>query len=357
MSFAGTEGAAHAPTPRRPGPSAAFQQRFAGRVNRTGRDGQLENYSRVRPGARGARIARERKGIPPGQIAPSQSSHAVHARRASRTGSYGRGAGGGAAVDKPNTIKSPAPPPTPPPPMHYDPLETATSSLKDDEYASVIDDAYESEPEGYARRYVPQSPIQQRPRKEARPKHGDARNADLIHKPRDQLYYSKKARAVSNFQPYTLTEYRKTKPTQYMELEPLRPNLDLDPALQEKRAKAAKLKAYSKRLDLLNKATLAKQPKHRSPSPPPRQPTRVDKARVYAQTIPAPRQKSRGAAAAAVEAAVDVAPVEEGVAYASDDDGPWDDGDLYKPTRLELLELQHDQRRAAAAELRGAYGM
>ena len=33
-----------------------------------------------------------------------------------------------------------------------------------------------------------------------------------------------------------------------------------------------------------------------------------------------------------------------------------DDGDLYKPTRLELLELQHDQRRAAAAEIRGAYG-
>jgi hypothetical protein len=40
--------------------------------------------------------------------------------------------------------------------------------------------------------------------------------------------------------------------------------------------------------------------------------------------------------------------------YASDDDG--DDGDLYKPTRLEVLELQHDQRRAAAAEIRGAYG-
>ena len=40
--------------------------------------------------------------------------------------------------------------------------------------------------------------------------------------------------------------------------------------------------------------------------------------------------------------------------YASDDDV--DDGDLYKPTRLELLELQHDQRRAAAAEIRGAYG-
>ena len=40
--------------------------------------------------------------------------------------------------------------------------------------------------------------------------------------------------------------------------------------------------------------------------------------------------------------------------YASDDDV--DDGDLYKPTRLEVLELQHDQRRAAAAEIRGAYG-
>ena len=163
---------------------------------------------------------------------------------------------------------------------------------------------------------------------------------------------------MSNFRPYTLNEYRKTKPKEYIEFEPLRPNLNEDPALQEKRAKAAKLKAYSKELDRLNKAALSKQPKYRSPSPPPKQPTRLDKARVYAQTIPAPRQKSRGAAAAVVEAAAAPAPApifadEMGV-YASDDDV--DDGDLYKPTRLELLELQHDQRRAAAAEIRGAYG-
>ena len=108
----------------------------------------------------------------------------------------------------------------------------------------------------------------------------------------------------------------------------------------------------------MNKLALAKQPKYQSPSPPPKQPTRLDKARVYAQTIPAPRQKSRGAAAAVVEAAAgapEPAPlVDEMGVYASDDDG--DDGDLYKPTRLELLELQHDQRRAAAAEIRGAYG-
>ena len=101
-----------------------------------------------------------------------------------------------------------------------------------------------------------------------------------------------------------------------MEFEPLRPNLNEDPAFQEKRAKAAKLKAYSKELDRLNKMALAKQPKYRSPSPPPKQPTRLDKARVYAQTIPAPRQKSRGAAAAVVEAAAAPAPV-----FASDGRG------------------------------------
>ena len=143
-----------------------------------------------------------------------------------------------------------------------------------------------------------------------------------------------------------------------MEFEPLRPNLNEDPALQEKRAKAAKLKAYSKELDRLNKMALAKQPKYQSPSPPPKQPTRLDKARVYAQTIPAPRQKprrgrgnDRGGGRAGAGACFRVG--RTGV-YASDDDG--DDGDLYKPTRLEVLELQHDQRRAAAAEIRGAYG-
>ena len=52
MSFGGSQ-------PRQPHGrevSAEFRKRFAGRVNRTGRDGQLENYSRVRPGARGAHV-------------------------------------------------------------------------------------------------------------------------------------------------------------------------------------------------------------------------------------------------------------------------------------------------------------
>ena len=58
MSFGGSQ-------PRQPHGrevSAEFRKRFAGRVNRTGRDGQLENYSRVRPGARGAQLIRERRG-------------------------------------------------------------------------------------------------------------------------------------------------------------------------------------------------------------------------------------------------------------------------------------------------------
>ena len=227
----------------------------------------------------------------------------------------------------------------------------------DDDYAAAVDDVYEAVEPSSARRRRTVSPVKRRDEAPP-PKRGDDRNEDLIRKPRDQLYYSRKARAVSNFKPYTLHEYRKTKPTEYVEFEPLRPNLNEDPALQEKRAKAARLKAYSKELDRLNRIALAKQPKYRSPSPPPKQPTRLDKARVYAQTIPAPRQKSRGAAAAMIEAAAAPAPApvfadDMGV-YASDDDG--DDGDLYKPTRLEVLELQHDQRRAAAAEIRGAYG-
>ena len=357
MSFGGSQ-------PRQPHGrevSAEFRKRFAGRVNRTGRDGQLENYSRVRPGARGAQLVRERRGvaIPPGQLAPAQSAHAAFARRASRTGAYARGHGGGAAVDKPRQL---VPEPPASPPRNYDPLETATSTLNvDDDYAAAVDDVYEAVEPSSARRRRTVSPVKRRVRDEAPPqKRGDARNEDLVRKPRDQLYYSRKARAVSNFKPYTLNEYRKTKPKEYIEFEPLRPNLNEDPALQEKRAKAAKLKAYSKELDRLNKLALSKQPKYQSPSPPPKQPTRLDKARVYAQTIPAPRQKSRGAAAAVVEAAAAPAPAEpvfaseDGGVYASDDDV--DDGDLYKPTRLELLELQHDQRRAAAAEIRGAYG-
>ena len=154
------------------------------------------------------------------------------------------------AVDKPRQL-SPQPSRRL---RNYDPLETATSTLQnvDDDYAAAVDDVYEAvEP---LEREAPEDRLaRQKTGGGASPKRGDDRNEDLIRKPRDQLYYSRKARAVSNFKPYTLHEYRKTKPTEYVEFEPLRPNLNEDPALQEKRAKAAKLKAYSKELDRLNR--------------------------------------------------------------------------------------------------------
>ena len=177
----------------------------------------------------------------------------------------------------------------------------------DDDYAAAVDDVYEAvELSTSARRRRTVSPVKRRDEPPS-PKRGDERNENLIKEARDQLYYSRKARAVSNFKPYTLHEYRKTKPTEYVEFEPLRPNLNEDPALQEKRAKAAKLKAYSQGIGSGSRNWPARSSLIGPGSPlaaaqtadPPRA-----SARVYAQTIPgAVRQKSRRGRCRSIEAA------------------------------------------------------
>ena len=193
MSFGGSQ-------PRQPHGrevSAAFRQRFAGRVNRTGRDGQLENYSRVRPGAR-ARSSWERRGavIPPGQLAPAQSAHAAFARRASRTGptrgSWRRRGRRQAALLSAAATRSPQL--RPPRDGDVD-VEVTTTTPRP---STTPEDV---EPSSAAPRTV--SPVKRRSATRRRLKNGAMRNEDLVRKPRDQLYYSRKARAVSNFKPYT----------------------------------------------------------------------------------------------------------------------------------------------------------
>ena len=203
--------------PRQPhGPRRPARELFksaAGRARRaagTGAPGRRDPAGPARAGAVGAR------GLRAARVADE---------------AYARGHGGGAAVDKRRQL---SPPPPASPPRNYDPLETATSTLNvDDDYAAAVDDAYEDVEPSSARRRRTVSPVKRRVRDEAPPqKRGDERNEDLVRKPRDQLYYSRKARAVSNFRPYTLHEYRKTKPKEYIEFEPLRPNLNEDPALR-----------------------------------------------------------------------------------------------------------------------------
>ena len=138
MSFGGSQ-------PRQPHGrevSAEFRKRFAGRVNRTGRDGQLENYSRVRPGAHGA-IGKGARGV--ADPAGPARAGAVGARpsRGAR-----RGPGPTRAARRRRGRWTSAPAGTraaAAAARNYDPLETATSTLNvDDDYAAAVDDVYEA---------------------------------------------------------------------------------------------------------------------------------------------------------------------------------------------------------------------
>lgn len=55
----------------------------------------------------------------------------------------------------------------------------------------------------------------------------ESRNEALVKSPKDMLLFSKKARQVA-YKPCTLKEYRETKPTGYVELGKLQPDLYTD---------------------------------------------------------------------------------------------------------------------------------
>lgn len=55
----------------------------------------------------------------------------------------------------------------------------------------------------------------------------EARNEALVKSPSDMLLFSKKARPVE-YKPCTVKEYRETKPTAYVELGKLQPDLQTD---------------------------------------------------------------------------------------------------------------------------------
>lgn len=80
---------------------------------------------------------------------------------------------------------------------------------------------------------------------------GDALNERLVKKPRDQLFYSRKARPVSNFRPYTLDQYRLVKSEKYYELGKLQPDLHRDD-LVEKRKNADRVREFSRKLRAAN---------------------------------------------------------------------------------------------------------
>ena len=126
-------------------------------------------------------------------------------------------------------------------------------------------------------------------------------NEKLVKTARDQLYFSKRSRAV-NFRPYTLKDYRGSRPQEYVELGKLPADLNTD-ELIAKRANKERIREFSRNLRTINASKIRRQACSTKTAPRTGESIRNEekmlkqrnsarqKARDFARHIPRPRQK------------------------------------------------------------------
>lgn len=180
---------------------------------------------------------------------------------------------------------------------------------------------------------------------------GDALNEKLVKQPRDQLFFSRKARPVSNFQPYTLDQYRLVKPEKYYELGKLQPDLNRED-LVAKRKNIDRVKEFSRKLRAMNAKELKTQPwKHRAPVP--AGASKRDRALQFAKKIPKPKVQPKPKP----EEDDNVLPrtkreSERKRKVDSEELGSEDDAACVRLSRFEQLEAKHYEMRAIADDIR-----
>lgn len=145
---------------------------------------------------------------------------------------------------------------------------------------------------------------------------GDALNERHIKQPRDQLFFSRKARPV-NFEPYTLDQYRLVK--NVYELGKLQPDLNTDELVAKRKTKD-KVKAFSNNLRHVHRSLVPKRPEAVVVPP-----SKRDKALEFARNIPKPQKQPPS---------IVVEPV------------------VTPPSRLDQLEARHAHMRALANDIR-----
>lgn len=126
-------------------------------------------------------------------------------------------------------------------------------------------------------------------------------NEKLVKTARDQLYFSKRSRSV-NFRPYTLKDYRVSRPQEYVELGKLPADLNTD-ELIAKRANKERIREFSRNLRAINASKIKRHAysskavhrtgdtiRHEEKVRKQRNSAR-QKAMEFARNIPRPRQK------------------------------------------------------------------
>eukprot|EP00602_Paraphysomonas_sp_CaronLab_P008651 CAMPEP_0185036958 /NCGR_PEP_ID=MMETSP1103-20130426/30731_1 /TAXON_ID=36769 /ORGANISM="Paraphysomonas bandaiensis, Strain Caron Lab Isolate" /LENGTH=349 /DNA_ID=CAMNT_0027574733 /DNA_START=203 /DNA_END=1252 /DNA_ORIENTATION=+ len=104
----------------------------------------------------------------------------------------------------------------------------------------------------------------------------------------EQLYFERQPRDV-NYKPYTLQDYKKIKPQNYVELGKLKPDLNTE-ELVAKRANAERIKEFSKNLHHYNKQAMPRRDQSAEDKKK-KEVSRREKALQFAQNIPKPKVK------------------------------------------------------------------
>eukprot|EP00903_Cladosiphon_okamuranus_P009060 g8661.t1 len=190
-------------------------------------------------------------------------------------------------------------------------------------------------------------------------KNPESLNEALVKSPKDMLLFSKKARQVE-YKPCTLKEYRESKPTGYVELGKLQPDLYTD-ELVAKRANAERIKEFSANLRKINSGLTAAARRstanNRAARKEPAQDSR-SKGLAFASRIPLPKKRpTQQKNAAPMEPPLDTA--DPGArrragrrANGTPDDERWKSREL---TELESLEREHDEMRRKVQAARSIF--
>lgn len=203
----------------------------------------------------------------------------------------------------------------------------------------------------------PRSVVNDRTKDERTPK--DVNEA-RVQTDEDQLAFSRKARPVQ-YEPCKLAQYKKEKPAGYYELGKLQPDLNSDELVQ-KRANAERIKAFSKGLRDINKASSGtKKPVENNEQSPKKPKSTRDKALEFAKRVPKPKAQrgspeDDGGAPPAAKQSVSSKPLPHVAAPSRpinsviDDDS--EDDEL--SSELQQLQQRHQQSRAQVDAIIGS---
>lgn len=190
----------------------------------------------------------------------------------------------------------------------------------------------------------------------------DLADTDTNETEKNKLFFSREHRNVE-YKPYSLEQYRVIRPTEYVEIGNLKPDLNTD-VLVAKRANKERIKEFAKKLKEFNHETLLQQQK----LPPSSEQLEIEKSKQkveskrekalqFAKNVPKPKPRVVVNSAIGEKGKVGV---DKGNENDETDESLYFDGfesESAEAKKLAYLEAEHDERKKKVEGIRKALGL